>query len=296
MTEKVGTIYYISPEIIKGKYNEKCDIWAIGVMVFALLCGYFPFVGNSDQEIYQKIKSEKFDFPQKDVKTISRRVKDLIFNMICSEQNRFSAKKILDTKLFAFEVNLQEINIEIERLIDFASFNELKKYVLFFIASRLKINECIEIKDLFMKLDFNHNGVLNKNDFITIMLENESCNKLLDSDHASELFEGINIGKNGEISFTEFLSANLHEDIYLKEELLYEAFHVFSQVDADIITENEILQRFNMEINNETKKKAEKLIEINDFDKDGKINFKDFCRMMKKNDNYAGLCLCNSKK
>ena len=52
MKTKVGTIYYMSPEIIKGNYDEKCDIWACGVILYTLLGGYPPFNGSTDKDIY----------------------------------------------------------------------------------------------------------------------------------------------------------------------------------------------------------------------------------------------------
>ena len=33
MTAKVGTAYYVSPEVLAGKYNERCDIWFAGVIL-----------------------------------------------------------------------------------------------------------------------------------------------------------------------------------------------------------------------------------------------------------------------
>jgi calcium-dependent protein kinase len=44
--EKIGTPYYIAPEVLDKNYNQKCDVWSIGVISFMLLCGKTPFYGN----------------------------------------------------------------------------------------------------------------------------------------------------------------------------------------------------------------------------------------------------------
>jgi calcium-dependent protein kinase len=51
MHKTYGTPYYIAPEILAGEYDEKCDVWSVGVIMFILLSGRPPFDGDSDEEI-----------------------------------------------------------------------------------------------------------------------------------------------------------------------------------------------------------------------------------------------------
>ena len=98
MDSQIGTIYFMSPEIIKGSYNEKCDIWSLGIILYYLLCGYPPFVGANDSQLIQSIVESKLTFPKEDWKNISDSAKDLIKKMLCSEKKRISAKEIMSHK------------------------------------------------------------------------------------------------------------------------------------------------------------------------------------------------------
>jgi len=53
LKSKVGTPFYIAPEVLSGRYNEKCDVWSAGVILFILLVGYPPFTGVNEEEIIQ---------------------------------------------------------------------------------------------------------------------------------------------------------------------------------------------------------------------------------------------------
>ena len=43
LKERCGSCFYIAPEVLKRRYTEKCDIWSIGVIAYALYTGIFPF-------------------------------------------------------------------------------------------------------------------------------------------------------------------------------------------------------------------------------------------------------------
>lgn len=54
---KSGTAYYVAPEVLEGSYDNKCDIWSAGVILYVILCGYPPFYGENEKEILTEIKS-----------------------------------------------------------------------------------------------------------------------------------------------------------------------------------------------------------------------------------------------
>lgn len=92
LKKRLGTPYYIAPEVLKRDYNEKCDVWSCGVILYIMLCGYPPF-GGYDQEILQNIEIGKFEFDPEDWGKISEDAKNLIKKMLEKDPNkRISAK------------------------------------------------------------------------------------------------------------------------------------------------------------------------------------------------------------
>mmetsp|Transcript_15219 Transcript_15219/g.2535 ORF Transcript_15219/g.2535 Transcript_15219/m.2535 type:complete len:120 (-) Transcript_15219:133-492(-) len=62
MTKRTGTAYYIAPEVLQGKYNDRCDVWSCGVILFVMLSGKPPFNGPNDRVIFNKIIRGSYSF------------------------------------------------------------------------------------------------------------------------------------------------------------------------------------------------------------------------------------------
>lgn len=78
LTVYCGTPEYVSPEVIKKyPYNEKVDIWGLGVLIFELVFGYAPFSSTFNEERFNNIKSGKINWP-KDLNDEYKDLKDLI--------------------------------------------------------------------------------------------------------------------------------------------------------------------------------------------------------------------------
>jgi calcium-dependent protein kinase len=55
LSKAMGTAIYLAPEVISGEYDEKADIWSLGVLLFYLITGNPPFNGNTTKELYMDI-------------------------------------------------------------------------------------------------------------------------------------------------------------------------------------------------------------------------------------------------
>ena len=89
-----GTPSYMSPEVInKEKYIAQFyDIWSLGILLYTMLCGFFPFFGNNENELFEKINNGNFDLPN----FISEKGKKLIRKiLVFKPKDRPSTEEIL---------------------------------------------------------------------------------------------------------------------------------------------------------------------------------------------------------
>ena len=96
--------YYVAPEVIEKKFNEKCDIWSLGIIMFRLIFGYVPFKGNTFEEVINHILLSPIEYDKEDENInihLSKNGENLLSNMIVRElDKRFSVENCLNHKWF----------------------------------------------------------------------------------------------------------------------------------------------------------------------------------------------------
>lgn len=58
-----GTPYYLAPEVLTKKYGTECDIWSLGVVLYQMISGKFPFDGRSQFDLFKNIKTKQPKYP-----------------------------------------------------------------------------------------------------------------------------------------------------------------------------------------------------------------------------------------
>ena len=277
MNEKVGTAYYISPEILQGKYDEKCDIWSAGVILYIIICGYPCFNGEDDDEIFAAIQKGKIQFPSPEWDDISEDAKNLIKKMCCPPEKRLTAEQVLQ------EVWVKDnapnssktviIPLKKDGFIAYANSNKLRKAVLTYIASRLSEDEIKKIKEMFQRIDVDNDGKLSLEEMKKVFSKGD-----IKIEFNEEIFNQIDTDKSGSIEYTEFISACIEKNVYLNEERLREAFSLFDSDKSGKISRNEIERVLKLGVNS---KEIDAIMAKHDTNKDGEIDFKEFLEMMK---------------
>jgi len=133
MDKAVGTPSYLAPEVLllldTGKpYGREVDLWATGVITYILLCGFPPFYGETDDDIYDKIVEGDWCFLSPYWDHVSDSAKDLISKLLALDPaKRLTAQQALAHPWIADQANLSEAHLN-QTLEQLKKFNAKRKF------------------------------------------------------------------------------------------------------------------------------------------------------------------------
>ena len=280
MKGAVGTTFYMAPEVLTGKYNEKCDIWACGVILYIMLCGKPPFYSQDEEELKKKICSMKYNFDYPEFKKVSQDAIDLIKKILVVPEKRPSAAEILNTpwiKENAPNSTGESLKDNWSHIKEYSKLNLVQKSIINFTAFHLTSKETKQFVEMFKSLDQNSDGVLSIEEIKKGVEEYKFGDK---GENITKLFEKMDVDKNGLINYTEFISALMDYE-KIKENQLLECFNSYDADDSGKISFKEFCDMIKPQ-SEEEKKELKELYSKFDTDGDGEISLKEFKEGFKK--------------
>ena len=291
-TEKavIGSSYYIAPEVLKQRYNEKCDTWSVGVILYMTLVGVAPFDGRTDEDIIRRIKIGKYN--KNDIRFIehSEEVKDLVYKLL--EKNidkRLSAKEALNHPWFEkfggrnlfCNFKPEDILPYIENLFHYKYNSKLQELVIAFLVHNLANNdETLIILKMFRY--FNKSGDCKLTKFeLTNGLYNYKERDEVD-EMVDVIFQRLDGDNNGYIEYEEFLRVCIDKTHLMTKENLRYAFKFLDKDNTKTLNAQKILKAFLTKPNKEFEAVFNISLKEVDKDSDGIIDFNEFCELMMK--------------
>eukprot|EP00928_Gymnodinium_smaydae_P067575 TRINITY_DN50574_c0_g1_i1.p1 TRINITY_DN50574_c0_g1~~TRINITY_DN50574_c0_g1_i1.p1 ORF type:complete len:599 (-),score=134.19 TRINITY_DN50574_c0_g1_i1:28-1596(-) len=274
MSQACGSIHYVAPEVLAHAYNEKADMWSIGVIVYMLLTGSPPFHGSSDNEVLKKIQRGKLHQSSR-FKKLSESARELVQAMLNIDPvRRLSAAEALRHRWLSSrpgaEVPPAVIGADIvTSLRAFARASQFRRRLLSLMAWSLSTEDRVELRKQFLLMDKSSTGTITHGNLMKILMENFDIPR----DEAEMLFETLDADNNDEIEYSEFLAAALVGHVRLHEDVLRRAFARFDLDGDRRIDEEEMKAIFGSTLD-ETEIKE--LMEDVDTDGDGKIDYDEF--------------------
>ncbi|OMJ65155.1 hypothetical protein SteCoe_39021 [Stentor coeruleus] len=230
MKSLAGSPGYLAPEVLKGSYNQSCDVWSLGVLLYYMLSSKLPFEGYTLHDIVSKSVKGAFRFADPEWDLITKEAKDLISKMLVVHPgNRITIDKALSHKWFQIHSENQKSNIPLHILNSLKqskAHSKLWQEALKVIVRNLNSLQIQELKNAFTLIDKEKTG------FITVKSLEEAMSLSgfnIAREEIEKIMENVSYIHEGKINYTEFLLATLDKKKLFNEEIMWEAFCFFDR-------------------------------------------------------------------
>ena len=245
-TEKLhtilGTPYYMAPEVLKGDYNEKCDIWSIGAITYYLLSGNEPFKGETSNKIFAKILFTEPDYNPEKFKNVSQMAIDFIKKCFVKDPDkRINAQEglkhpwfdLLFKKIYAPKYVDDNLIYNISTM---KKYNQLKRLIMRYMIYNMGHTELSVYKKAFLAFDKYNSGYITPDELKKLF---NIYHKPLTEEQIKNIMS-ISDENKDYLTYVEFIICCLRIRDFLSPEKLFDAFLFFDIDNNKIIDANDI--------------------------------------------------------
>lgn len=241
--ECVGTPYAVAPEVIRGSYDEKCDMWALGVITYLLLCGETPF-GGIDGEPLQSVRNRILEgevvFEPADLwEHVSDTGKNFVKRLLNSDVSvRPTAKQAqFDPWIQVYgkkngpEGKKLSPNVA-NALLEFKEYSDMRKLLYEVLSYTLLPEQIVDLRQEFEKIDTDGDGEIEFCELKEVLLHTAEAGTLgaLSEKEVEDIFNALRVSKSDKtIHWHEFIAATLSQCDYDERNLKL----AFDRLDYD---------------------------------------------------------------
>lgn len=277
-----GSAYYVAPEVLQESYNEKCDLWSCGIIMYILLTGKAPYSGKTEREILAGVTAGELDLSG--LEGLALDARDLIAQcLVKNPRVRISAAGAM-AHPFILRCKSAEpqsgtlLESALEQLRSFHCASKLKDAVHTFIATQIITqSELNELRIAFQSLDKNGDGRVSREELLEKYQSTISVGTA--EQDVRQIMSRVDTNNSGFIDYSEFLHASLDQAKHLSQKNLQTAFELFDK-DGNGKISCEELKGMMMEAGDKGNKRWKEVIREVDENGDGEIDLREFEKLV----------------
>ncbi|WIA22429.1 hypothetical protein OEZ86_008805 [Tetradesmus obliquus] len=303
LTSRSGTPAYMAPELVMQCYDEKADLWSVGMLGYQLLTGRFPFwedVRNETlSDVWKAILSNEIDWDAPELQPLSAAARDFLERLL--QRNpvlRPSAAEALEHPWLAVEGAANDMPLKgsvVQRLQRFATYTHLKQVVLRMITEDMRNRGKAPsfsnaLQELFAAYDKDKSGTISFEELADGL---RGQGYVVNESEVRQLMEKMDMDHDGNVGGDEFL-ATLIDWGQVMQEQEWQSYvdQAFNRMDLDgdgFIDLDELLSELPAAYFSEPASEDERIAEAKrmlreaDENGDGRISKQEFYNLLRDN-------------
>lgn len=287
IAKAAGTPYSVAPELVTSpvQYDQKCDAWSAGVVMYIMLSGKYPFNGKTKDELLHCIRKEPVSFKHRIWLKISKDAKTLLAELLRKKaDSRITVGGALQHPWLQISSELPTDNIMADVVGSFKHFqtlNMFQKAAITALAWKATDDDTKQLRELFSMIDRDGSGHISVGELRECI---EKSGVVIPPDLDILSIQADTDGNNT-IEYTEFIAACMDKRKVIKENVVWEAFRIFDQDGSGTITKKEMLKIMNSNAGDGMRrahgnKVIDHFVDTYDVSGDDVIDYEEFMEML----------------